>query len=108
MKKRILKSKPVCKVTFELPSQAVNGAVKVALVGDFNGWNPASTPMKRSRDGAYSITLDLPRDRKYQFRYLIDGERWENDWAADNYVRNPSGEGENSVVVTTAIKRSAT
>jgi len=31
------------------------------------------------------------------FRYLVDGERWENDWAADAYVPNPFG-GEDSVV----------
>ena len=100
MKKRFLKSKPVCKVTFELPSQAANGAVNVMLVGDFNGWDPTTTPLKRLKDGTYSIMLDLPRDREYQFRYLVDGERWENDWAADKYVPNPAGDCENSVLVT--------
>ena len=100
MKKRFLKSKPVCKVTFELPAQAVNGAVKVSLVGDFNGWDPAATPLKRHKDGVYSVTLDLPGGGAYQFRYLIDGERWENDWAADSYVPAPVGSGDNSVVVT--------
>lgn len=100
MKKRFLKSKPVCKVTFELPSQAANGAVKVMLVGDFNGWDTAATPLKRHKDGAYSVILDLPRDNEYQFRYLVDEDRWENDWAADKYVPNPTGDCENSVVVT--------
>jgi 1,4-alpha-glucan branching enzyme len=100
MKKRFLKSKPVCKVMFELPSQAVNGAAMVTLVGDFNGWDPATTPMKRHKDGTWSVMLDLPRDREYQFRYLIDGERWENDWQVDKYVPNSTGECENSVVVT--------
>jgi 1,4-alpha-glucan branching enzyme len=102
MKKRFLKSKPVCKVTFELPWQAANGAARVALVGEFNGWDAASTPMKRQRNGAYSVTLDLPRDREYQFKYLIDGERWENDWEADRYVLSPGGDSENSVVLTDA------
>jgi 1,4-alpha-glucan branching enzyme len=100
MKKRFLKSKPVCKVTFELPSEAANGAAKVALVGDFNDWDPVATPLKRHKDGSYRLILDLPRDREYQFRYLIDGERWENDWEADNYLPNSTGNSENSVVVT--------
>lgn len=100
MKKRFLKSKPVCKVTFELPAEAANGAANVTIAGEFNGWDSAATPMKRSKAGAYSVTLDLPGGREYQFRYLIDGERWENDWAADKYVHNPFGDGENSVVVT--------
>jgi hypothetical protein len=29
--------------------------------------------------------------RQYRFRYLIDGERWENDHAADGYAPNPFG-----------------
>jgi 1,4-alpha-glucan branching enzyme len=100
MKKRFLKSKPVCKVTFELPSQAANGAGKVTLVGDFNGWDQTAMPLKRNKNGDYSVTVDLPCEREYQFRYLIDGERWENDWAADKYVPNPARDCENSVVVT--------
>ena len=100
MKKRYLKSKPVCKVTFELPPQAVNDAKKVALVGDFNDWNSEATALKRLKGGTYSIMLDLPRDREFQFRYLIDGNRWENDWEADSSVPPPAGDCENSVVVT--------
>lgn len=100
MKKRFLKSKPVCKVTFELPAQAANTAKQVALVGDFNGWDPQATTLKRLKGGAYSVMLDLPCDREFQFRYLIDGERWENDWEADKYVLAPAGDSENSVVVT--------
>jgi hypothetical protein len=34
----------------------------------------------------------------YQFRYLVDGETWLNDPAADKYVPNPFG-SENSVVI---------
>ena len=99
MKKRFLKTRPVCKVTFELPSQAANGARKVTLVGDFNGWDTESTPMKRRKDGYFSITVDLPTSREYQFKYLIDDSCWENDWDADNYLPSGHGDGENSVVV---------
>jgi len=98
MKKRFLKTKPVCKVTFELPTEATRGASKVVLVGEFNNWDAGSTLMKRRKDGSYSITLDLPVNREYQFKYLIDGH-WENDWNADNYLPNPSGDCENSVVI---------
>jgi 1,4-alpha-glucan branching enzyme len=100
MKKRFLKSKPVCKVTFELPSKAANGATTVTLVGDFNGWDPVTMPLKRHKNGSYRLVLDLPRDREYQFRYLIDGNCWENDWEADKYLPSPTGDSENSVVVT--------
>ncbi len=99
MKKRFLKTRPVCKVTFELPPQAVNGARKVALVGDFNNWDSASSQMKRRKDGSFSLTIDLPVNSEYQFKYLIDDDRWENDWAADKYLSNNFGDCENSIVI---------
>ncbi len=98
MKKRFLKTKPVCKVTFELPPEAASDASEVALVGEFNGWDTTGFRMKRRKDGSYSITLDLPVNQEYQFKYLIDG-RWENDWNADTYRDNHIGDCENSVVI---------
>ena len=99
MKKRMLKTKPVCKVTFELPSEAANGAASVYLVGDFNDWDTGGTPMKRRKDGSFSVTIDLDCDREYQYKYLIDSQTWKNDWGADKYTASPVGDGENSVVI---------
>jgi 1,4-alpha-glucan branching enzyme len=96
--KRYLKTKPVCKVTFKLPKEAVPSAQKVSLVGDFNHWDAQAHPMKKLKGGDFSTTLDLEAGGAYQFRYLIDNEVWENDWSADAYVPNPFGDGENSVV----------
>ena len=99
MKKRFLKTGSVCKVTFELPATAVNGGRKVALAGDFNDWDRDGTLMKRRKDGSCSITLDLPSNREYQFKYLIDGMGWENDWQADRYLPNSFGDCDHSVVI---------
>lgn len=99
MKKRYLKTKPVCKVTFELPREAANGARMVALVGEFNDWDSGSNLMKQRKDGSFSITINLPANREYQFKYLIDGGNWENDWNADKYLPSSIGGCENSVVV---------
>jgi 1,4-alpha-glucan branching enzyme len=98
MKKTYMKSKKdICRVTFTLPKEIE--AHSVALVGEFNNWNKNATPMKRKRDGSYSITLDLQAGKEYRFRYLLDGTLWENDWDADSYV--PNGfDGEDSVVTT--------
>jgi hypothetical protein len=96
LKRRYLKT--VCRVTFKLPGQAASFASQVNLVGDFNGWNREATPMKKLRDGSFSVTLSLPKGRAYHFRYLIDGLRWENDWCADTYAPNPFA-GDNSVVI---------
>ena len=99
MKKRYLKTKPVCKVTFDLPVAAIGPANKVSLTGDFNNWDVESTPMKKRKDGSFTVTVDLPRDAEYQFRYLIDDQRWENDREADKYIPTPVGGGDNSVIV---------
>jgi 1,4-alpha-glucan branching enzyme len=85
------------RVTFELP--ATVWAESVSLVGDFNGWDPAALPMARGRNQeSWHATIELQRGREYQFRYLINGSQWCNDWDADRYVPNPYG-GDNSVVV---------
>ena len=98
LKKQFLKSKPVCKVTFTLPEQVK--AETAHLVGDFNNWDEQATPMKKAKkDGYFSITLELDKDKEYQFRYLVNGTEWHNDWNADKYVPNPFS-GDNSVVTT--------
>ena len=98
LKKQYLKTKPVCKVTFTLPSDMARSASRVSLVGEFNDWNHLSTPMKAQKDGSFSVTVNLPRGREYQFRYLLDGELWENDDCADQYVRTEFGDCDNSIV----------
>jgi 1,4-alpha-glucan branching enzyme len=98
IKKQYLKNKPVCKVTFTLLKDMVNSAQGVVLVGDFNDWNPETTPMKRRKDGSFEATVNLDAGHEYQFRYLLDDHTWENDDSADKYVRSPYGDTENSVV----------
>jgi 1,4-alpha-glucan branching enzyme len=99
VKKKYLKTRPVCKVTFELPKAAVADAKKVSLVGDFTDWRrEKGVSLKRQKDGRFAVTIELAVGRAYRFRYLIDGERWENDWAADRYEPAKVGTAENSVV----------
>lgn len=97
--KKFLKSKPVCKVTFKLPKDVVSSGKKVNVVGDFNEWDTKATPMKSLKSGEFSTTVELEKDREYQFRYLIDGAVWTNDNEADKYVATPFADAENSVVV---------
>jgi len=46
--------------------------------------------------------VDLDAGRAHRFRYLLDGQRWDNGWAADAYVANDFG-GDDSVVDLTAL-----
>ena len=99
-KKEYLKSKNVCRVTFTLPKIAASDAKSVCIVGDFNDWNIHANPMKKLKNGDYTIKLDLEPGKEYQYRYFIDELIWENDWNADKYVRSLYGDSDNSVVMT--------
>lgn len=98
LNKRYLKSRPICKVTFRLKGQESEGAQTVHLVGEFNNWDKRETPMQRLKNGDFKTILDLPPGRSYQFRYLINGERWINDPQADGYAYCAFGNCENSVL----------
>jgi 1,4-alpha-glucan branching enzyme len=95
LKKKYLSRKDVCKVTFYTPTELE--AEEIHLVGDFNEWSESATPMEQLKDGRFKVTIDLPKDSKYQFRYLVNKAEWHNDWEADQYVPNPFS-GDNSVV----------
>lgn len=99
IKKQYLKTRDVCKVTFRLPGMAAREAEAVCLLGEFNDWDLNANPMKKLKCGDFTATVELPPGRAYQFRYLIDRSRWENDWNADGYVKTPYGDCENSVVI---------
>lgn len=97
--KQFVKSKSVYKVTFTVPAEAAVEAKKISLVGEFNGWNPEEAiALKKQKDGSFKTSLELGAG-EYQFRYILDDAKWENDWAADKYVPAGVDATENSVVV---------
>ena len=52
---------------------------RVAVVGDFNNWDPAATPLRPAGDdGTWVVELRLKPGR-YHYTFLIDGRRWERD-----------------------------
>lgn len=51
------------------------GAHSVSVAGDFNGWNPAHTPLERSEGGMWTATIPLKPGR-YQYMFVIDGKQW--------------------------------
>lgn len=95
--KNYSKTGSYCRVTFKLPAEV--NAQAVALCGDFNDWDNKANPMKKLKDGGFSTTVSMPAGRAYRFRYLLDGERWENDWEADAYVPNEHGSEDSQVEV---------
>jgi CHAD domain-containing protein len=89
-------------VTFTLP--AAVGAARVVICGDWNGWSPHRDVMD-SVEGGFALTVLLEPGRSYRFRYLLDGERCENDWEADAYVPNQFGDDDSLVDLTSVAAR---
>ncbi len=93
-------TKGKARVTFTVDPRV--GAQAAAVCGEWNGWSADADVMQRDAEGGFSVTVDLDAGRAYRFRYLLDGQRWDNDWAADAYLRNDFG-GDDSVVDLTAL-----
>ena len=97
IKKKYLASKPECKVTFKLSKDIAGSYNEVSLVGSFNDWDPKATTMKKLKAGDFTVTINLEKDKDYEFKYLADSKAWLNDEDADKLVANEF-QGENSVV----------
>lgn len=93
--KQYLKTKPVCKVTFSVPAE---DAKKVAVVGDFNGWSPKASALKKLKNGTFKGTIELPKESTFEFKYLVDGT-YVNEADADGYQWNEYAGSENAVLV---------
>ncbi len=98
LQKNFLKTKPACKVRFLLTQEEAGAADTVHLVGEFNEWKADASPLKRQKDGSFTLELTLPLGKDYQFRYLLDTGQWLNDAGADAYVPCPFSGVDNSVV----------
>lgn len=93
--KKFTPKRTICKVNFSVPAELAQESVAVA--GDFNDWTPEVLALDEKK-GEFAVELRLKPESEYNFKYLIDGETWENDHKADAYVPNEFGT-DNSVVV---------
>lgn len=94
IKKQYLKSKPVCKVTFEVAAKEANN---VSVVGDFNKWNSEATPLKKLKNGKFKGVVPFEKGSAFEFKYIIDGA-YVNEESADTYKWNDYANSENGVL----------
>ena len=64
-------------------------ASRVSVVGDFNDWDPAATPLRRD-GGTWTVQLHL-RPGRYHYTFLIDGRRWASDPAEPRAAESDFG-----------------
>jgi hypothetical protein len=63
----------------------------VAVAGDFNGWDPARTPLLRADSGMWTATIKL-RPGRYQYMFVIDGMEWQTDPLASEVSQDGFGQ----------------
>ncbi|GAA4274069.1 isoamylase early set domain-containing protein [Aquimarina gracilis] len=93
--KQYLKTKPICKVTFTVPAKDANS---VSVAGEFNEWSTEATVLKKLKNGNFKGTINLPKDKQFAFKYVVDGQ-WTNEVEADGYQWNDFASGDNSLLV---------
>jgi len=87
IQKTIFKTKDYCKVKFNLTVQDKDSASILGLNGDWD--NPV--PMKKKKDGSFTVEIQLPKSSQHEFRYLLNESEWLNDPEADGEVLNGYG-----------------
>ncbi len=86
--KEFTPKRTICKITFQVPAEWAEN--EIAVVGDFNDWDPTANKLAR-KNGNWETTIRLKPETDAKFRYFIDGSRWENDDQADGYEANEYG-----------------
>jgi len=72
-------------------------AASVSLVGDFNDWDPARSPMHTAH-GVWATVVPLAPGR-YRYAFLVNGVEWRADPAAPNAIDDEFGTPSSVVTV---------
>lgn len=74
-------------------------ASSVALVGDFNNWDPKATPLRAaSTGGVWSVEIPIQPGR-HLYAFVVDGTVWRPDPAAPKATGEDFGEPNSALTV---------
>jgi len=73
-------------------------AERVSLVGDFNGWDPSATPMRRGADGRWTASVPLALG-SYTYAFVVNDTTWIADPNAPRAPRSEFGSAGSVLVV---------
>ena len=93
VQKTYYKTKDYCKVKFTFNTE---NADSIQILGLNNDWKH-SIEMSKKKDGSFSADVNLPKESKHEFKYLVNETLWLNEPEADA-VPNEFG-GSNSLIV---------
>jgi hypothetical protein len=91
------KAAPTQRVQFVLVAP---DAKKVAVVGDFNGWDPshAAFQAKHRGGGVWSVTAPVPPGH-HRYSFIVDDSVWVADPMAPRVIDNDYGLANSAIVV---------
>lgn len=76
-----------------------SGATRVSVVGDFNGWDPAATPLERqATSDVWTAHVPVPAGL-HTYAFVVDGGDWQPDPAAPLAPVSPFGAKSSMFVV---------
>ncbi|HET7225810.1 MAG TPA: isoamylase early set domain-containing protein [Candidatus Eisenbacteria bacterium] len=99
----VARRRPAPSVTYAAPSHVVEFALvaphaqRVAVVGDWNGWDPQAAPMRRA-GASWVVAIPLARGA-HVYGFVVDGGRWVSDPKAPTTPADAFGFRRSVVVV---------
>jgi len=87
------KTKDYCKVKF---TANFENAERIEILGLNSDWQNAII-MSKKKDGSFTCDINLPKDTRHEFKYLVNEAIWLNEQEADGENQNIFG-GSNSVL----------
>ncbi|MBK7213134.1 MAG: T9SS type A sorting domain-containing protein [Bacteroidales bacterium] len=94
---------PMVQVTFQVDmSQQQVSADGIHLVGDFQGWNPATTAMLETSPGVYATTVSLENSSTHQYKF-VNGNSWAGEESVPSICGVDNGSGGFNRSVTLGI-----
>lgn len=93
VQKTYYKTKDYCKVKFTLN---FDNAETIEISGLNSDWQNTII-MSKKKDGSFTCDINLPKDSRHEFKYLVNNNVWVNEPEADGENYNIFG-GSNSVI----------
>ena len=93
VQKTYYKTKDYCKVKF---TTNFDNAETIEILGLNNDWKQPVN-MSKKKDGSFTCDINLPKDSRHEFKYLVNDAVWINEPEADGEKWNEFG-GTNSVI----------
>lgn len=96
----VARTSPIVQFGFVAPH-----ASSVALVGDFNNWDPKATPLRAaSTGGVWSVEVPIEPGR-HLYAFVVDGTVWRPDPAAPKATGEDYGEPNSALTVADPVRQ---